>query len=250
MNYVILNTLDDENKIAHDLDIWVVPKFDRYLGFDAKSIQRNLEENYPVRHAGDHIEWGECQWVEGDNDALKYRGNILKRGKMWLQRTEPRETGFTKYYYTGWQNRVLPATACIEKCSEMKKVWQSYDTFCEEEGYPLANHAIITHYKDGKHSIGRHYDKPKSIQKNSLITIIKTGDCGRPFYLSRIENPDIPIFNQIVEPGTAIIMTLESNLKTMHAVPEVNECGNSGSIVFRSITENVSWENLEKRLNK
>ena len=235
-------------KIKHDLDIWIIPNFDKYLGFDAKNIQTELENNYPVRREGDKITWGECQWVEGDNAALKYRGNVLKRGKMWLQKGDPKTNGFVKYFYTGWQYNVLPATACVDKCKELNDVWQKYDEWCMLNNYSCANHAIVTHYKDGSHNIGRHYDKPKSIQPQSLITIIKTGECGRLFYLANRDDPDNPIFNSVVEPGTAIIMTLEANLKTVHAVPPVKTSGNSGSIVFRTITEVVPWDKLEKKV--
>lgn len=242
--------LNDKFRIKEDLDIWMIPNFDNYLGFDAKQIQTELENNYPVRGEGDKIKWGECQWVEGDNDALKYRGNVLKRGKMWLQKKNPKTHGFVKYYYTGWQYNVLPATSCIDNCKELIDVWKNYDTWCVLNNYSQANHLIVTHYKDETHSIGRHYDKPQSIKPNSLITIIKTGECGRRFYLANRDDPDNPIFNSIVEPGTAIIMTLEANLQTIHAVPQMEKCGNSGSIVLRTITEVVEWEALEKKINK
>lgn len=105
--------LHDKYKICDNLDIWIIPNFATYLGFYARQLQEDLETNYPVCCKGDNITWGECQWVEGDNDALKYRGNTLKRGKMWLQKENPETHGFTKYYYTGWQYKVLPATASV-----------------------------------------------------------------------------------------------------------------------------------------
>ena len=43
-------------------------------------------------------------------------------------------------------------------------------------------------------------------------------------------------------------MTLEANLRTKHGVPAVDEAGSSGSIVFRTITDRVSWEQLEKKI--
>ena len=56
-----------------------------------------------------------------------------------------------------------------------------YAEWAERTGYPPANHYIVTKYVDEKQSIGMHFDKPKSIQQGSLITIVKTGLCGRPF---------------------------------------------------------------------
>ena len=46
---------------------------------------------------------------------------------------------------------------------------------------------------------------------------------------------------RVLAPGTAVIMTLEANLKTKHGVPAVAEAGSSGSIVFRTITDRVTW---------
>ena len=54
---------------------------------------------YPVRRSGDAIVPGAVQWVDGDNEALKYRGHAVKRSKMWLQRGAPKKDGFHKYFY-------------------------------------------------------------------------------------------------------------------------------------------------------
>ena len=67
------------------------------------------------------------QWVEGDNEALHYRGRELKRGKMWFQLGEPRTEGFVKYFYTGWQRAVLPATADVERAPELARVVKKYN---------------------------------------------------------------------------------------------------------------------------
>lgn len=55
-------------------------------------------EAYPIRGAGDRIIEDTVQWVGGDNAALKYRGNALKREKIWLQRG-PVSNGYA-YMYT------------------------------------------------------------------------------------------------------------------------------------------------------
>jgi len=47
---------------------------------------------------------------------------------------------------------------------------------------------IVTHYVDGEHNIGMHFDKPKSIRPGSLITVVKTGAHGRPFRLERLDS--------------------------------------------------------------
>ena len=240
----------EEHRVLPGLDVWVVPRFDQVIGcpdgVDAQNVQSKLEQGYPVRRAGDKIEWGVAQFVEGDNNALKLRGHSLKRGKMWFQLGNPKEVGFRKYYYTGWQNCVLPATADVSTCPELVPFVDKYNDWCTDHGYESANHFIVTHYLDGEHSIGDHFDKPKSIAPGSLITILKTGEHGRPFRLTWLNGT--VIFEKVLPPGTAVIMTLEANLRTKHGVPAVDEAGSSGSIVFRTITDRVSWEQLEKKI--
>ena len=113
-------------------------------------------------------------------------------------------------------------------------------------GYPAANHFIATHYADGDANIGMHFDKPRSIAEKSLITILKTGECGRPFRLEMLDGT--LLMEKELAPGTAIIMTLEANLLTKHGVLAVKEAGSSGSVVFRTITDTVSWTELQKKL--
>lgn len=229
--------------------IWVRERFAQdVLGFDPAELQRDLEERYPVRHAGDKILPGKVQWVDGDNRALMYRGNRLKRGKIWLQRT-PEEGGYLRYGYTGWQWAVLPATADVELCAEVKPVADAYDAWATSEGYPASNHMIVTKYQDGKHFIGKHSDKVADIAADSLITVVKTGSHGRPFQLFR-GGEKKPFFERVLAPGTALVMTLEANLATKHAVPVVKESKPSGSIVFRTIKTVIPCEVAERQLRK
>ena len=87
----------EEYRLRKGLDVFVVPRFAQdVLGFDPAQLQQDMEKQYPVRGAGDTIEWARPQWVEGDNAALHYRGRELKRGKMWLQTGEPHADDFVK----------------------------------------------------------------------------------------------------------------------------------------------------------
>lgn len=246
-------------RVRPDLDIWVVPCFAQdVLGFDPAELQTRLEENYPVAGRGDQIEPGSVQWVDGANEALNYRGHELKRAKIWLQQGDPQTVGYVKYFYTGWQWDIIVATADVAKCPEVSPIADRYDQWVDGLGASRANHYIITRYADGQHHIGFHFDKPKSIQKGSLITVVKTGEHGRPFQLrervfpaqgpneadedfkkrrAKEQEAKKPFFDEVLAPGTAVIMTLEANLLTQHGVPQVAEAGPSGSIVFRTITE-------------
>ena len=193
------------------------------------------------------------QWVTGDHEALLYRGHELKRGKIWLQKGNPQETGFLRYLYTGWQWEILRATCAVEACPEAAEVAARYDAWAEQRKMPGANHYIVTMYRTAQHGIGWHYDKPRSILPRSLITVVKLGAHGRPFQLrwrrdKAAQAKEPPFFDQVLIPGTAVIMTVEANLKTQHAVPEVDEAGPSGSIVLRNITDIVPREEYARRL--
>ena len=238
----------EPHRVRPGLDVFVYPDFaQNKLGFDPAALQQSLEANYPVRGADAEIQPDTVQWVDGDNDALKYRGNVLKRGKIWLQR--PTE-GYRRYGYTGWQWRVLPATASVDQCPEVKPIADTYDKWATALGFPKANHYIVTRYVDGQHNIGFHSDKPKDIAPGSLITVVKTGEHGRPFELCFPGEERAPFYSEVLSPGTAVIMTLEANLATKHGVPVVDKAGPSGSIVFRTIDTVVPPETVAKELRR
>ena len=252
----------DAYRVRPELDIWIIPDFAQsVLKFDPAQLQAELESDYPLVGSCDSITPGVAQWVGGSNAALKYRGRELKRAKMWFQRGDPRNTGcYTKYYYTGWQKKILPATSDIASCPQLLPIANAYDEWARSVGFAAANHYIVTKYADATHNIGWHYDKPKSIKAGSLITVVKIGPSGRRFQLrnrvfltryqgeadkeykkriNKAQRREKPFFDQVLPPGAAVIMTLEANLTTQHAVPVVDEAGPSGSLVFRTITETV-----------
>jgi hypothetical protein len=78
---------------------------------------------------------------------------------------------------------------------------------------------------------------------------------GRPFDLA-FPDAKTPFFHEVLEPGTAVIMTIDANLLSKHGVPVVEggECGPSGSIVFRTIETRIdrayALAQIEKRLSK
>lgn len=177
---------------------------------------------------------------------------------------------------TGWQKKVLPATADVAKCEEVERIWNTYDAWCKAMNVPRADHGIVTVYSDGEMNIDYHYDKIRTIASDSLILIVKTGEEGRPFHIRqrlyapwadevpeahREEKPLTkaaatkaqsaflkqrnavkPFFNKVVPPGDALIMTIPANLATEHAVPPVEHAAGSGSIVLRTVTEVVPYQ--------
>ena len=253
--------MQNSAKVRPDLDIWVVPRFaQEVLGVDPVQIQNELENHYPVVGKGDAIAPMEAQRVDGVNKALNFRGNDLKRCKMWFQRGDPKRNGYVKYDYTGWQNNILPATSDVDACPEMAPIANMYDDWVQRAGYPCANHYIVTKYANGDDNIGFHYDKPQSIAPGSLITVVKTGPHGRPFqlrdrvFLDCLPGEDEKAFKVRSDAAQSKVKPffdeVEANLRTQQAVPAVDHAGPSGSIVFRTITERVSTEPARKKARK
>ena len=91
-----------------------------------------------------------------------------------------------------------------------------------------------------------HSDKAKSIYDDSIILVVKLGEAGRPFKLTEGETT---LYEDVVPPGAAVLMTMEANLATKHGVPALDApTGLSGSIVLRSIHERVGWNELDRIL--
>ena len=59
------------------------------------------------------------RWVTGKSRELKYRGNPLKRDKMWFQRDMTR---FLKYGYTGWQWKVSAGTYLLSTVPKLEQL--------------------------------------------------------------------------------------------------------------------------------
>ena len=88
-----------------------------------------------------------AKWVNGSHPALNYRGNAIKRSKIWLQE---RSDTFFRYGYTGWQWKILYATACLPSGSKnlpctrhLVQKMQSGPLGCD------SNHFIVTKYETG-----------------------------------------------------------------------------------------------------
>ena len=236
-------------------EVFIVKNFAARFGLDPKLAQAQLRDNFPHREGKDVIQWGEPQWVRGDHVALRYRGNELAREKMWFQKGDPKTVGFVKYYYTGWQYRVMPATADVATVPFLSTFTDNLNDWLEAHHQRATNHFIVTAYEKEDCGIGMHSDKAKSIHHDSVIIVVKTGECGRPFRITENKgdknDPDAELFCGVVNPGDAVIMSMDANLTTKHGVPVLQEpTAASGSIVLRAIHERVEWAELKRTLEK
>ena len=242
-------------KPVNGQDIYIIHNFAAKFGLDPAVAQQQLRDGYPRRHGTGPIEWGKPQWVCGDHVALRYRGNVLGRCKMWFQTGDPLVEGFIRYYYTGWQKKVLPATADVASVPFLDAFTRAVNGWLKEHGQLETNHYIVTEYANQNDGIGQHYDKARSIHPDSPICVVKTGECGRPFLITENkgdkDDPDRVLYEAVVPPGSAVLMSMRSNLATKHGVPVVKEvAAPSGSIVLRTISERMTPRSLAQVLAK
>ena len=196
--------------------------------------------------------------VTGDHPALSYRGNALKRHKMWLQ-TDYKQ-GVLKYGYTGWQHAVAPATRDIGAvpviANLMERMNAELPTMLKEMNMPSSskqfNHAIFTRYEDEHDFIGHHADKERDFEEGSYFVVFKFG-AERMFEFTTNEGE--VFWKRPLPAGTMLVVRAKSeggecaNSRVKHGVPRALEpCGPSGSVVFRAIRTVVPWEEAIKNV--
>ena len=236
----------------------VVPDFAaKVLDFNADTLLEHFQKYIPWRGQNDEIEPFALQGVLGTNVNLRYRGNELKRNKIWAQKG-PVSKGVRVYSYTGFAYPVALATSNWEDSESLNAMSERMNAFISKIGGPEMNHLIMTAYNNGSCNIGWHYDKTRSLHPDTWIAVVKLGPSSRRFALRRRagegENQDeMPVvFDRIVPKGALILMSMEANLATQHAVPvsEDEDMGLSGSIVWRNVTNVLKVSELEKRAAK
>jgi alkylated DNA repair dioxygenase AlkB len=262
-------------------DTAILPNFTRdFLGVDIDELWKRMlcYGNHPIDEPIEKN--GDIRWVTGDHPGLKYRGNAVKRNKIWAQKNY--DNGLSRYGYTGWQYQVtsamvkiedLPINEMVEKINEKLELGKVH------------NNWIVTQYKSGADNIGFHSDKMKDFEENSCFIVIKCGE-PRKFEFSwdepsvqeakeglkravklkekdiikmaklklkiAIKNRMYPeiFYSKTLEAGTAVIVGTNANARVKHGVPPIEKKDHlSGSIVGRSIKTVMSWENIERKIN-
>ena len=181
------------------------------------------------------------RWVTGESEELNYRGHTIPRDKMWFQRSVDK---FFKYGYTGWQWGVSAGTYILSSIPALEATADFIDAKTRPK--KKLNHIIVTKYMTGEDNIGMHSDKMPDWEPGSIVIIIKLG-AARPFVIT---HDGVEIFNEVVQPGTAIIMGMNANDMLKHGVPAVDECGPSGSIVLRSIKTSFAWDEVDAKIEE
>ena len=136
----------------------------------------------PWRGQNDEIEPFALQGVLGTNVNLRYRGNELKRNKIWAQKG-PVSKGVRVYSYTGFAYPVALATSNWEDSESLNAMSERMNAFISKIGGPEMNHLILTAYNNGSCNIGWHYDKARSLHPETWIAVVKLGPSSRRFAL-------------------------------------------------------------------
>ena len=192
--------------------------------------------------------------IPGSHVGLRYRGNILKRDKMWFQTDV--HNGYLKYGYAGFQNGIANAVRDFNSLPYLKEILDTLnaniDAFLRKNGMPPSdakfNHAIGTIYNDNTYNIGLHSDKDKDFEEGSYFVVLKLG-AAREFHITESHDVKKTVFRQKLDCGSVVVVGAEGNRKLKHGVPVMKEpCGPSGSIVFRCIKTRIPWCEMDQRI--
>lgn len=191
----------------------------------------------------------EAFFLPGEHPALWTRFNKpMKRKKIWLQ-TVPILEYYLNYGYTGKRPITHQAQRHISSIPEVEALLNALN---EMFGFEF-NHCIVTYYLDKNSNISPHFDKVKSFAPRSIILVIKLG-AERDFTINtneKEEKDQTTIFHQKLSPGSAVFMGANypgsANESTLHSVPKMKSpVGPSASLVFRHITEKITWAEVDK----
>lgn len=243
-------------------DAAVIPRFAQdVLDVDVDDVWSEItslptwpqSRSIPLREDG-----SDPHWIPGDHPALHYRGNALKREKIWLQyRSDFEHRVIRRYNYTGWQWPILYATHAVEAMPEsLQNLISKLNAWYARKGVrERLNHFILTKYASGKDNIGFHSDKDRDFAPETHFVVIKLG-APRPFAF-RMKGESEPFYCKTLPAGTAVFVRCcahehsDANSRVQHAVPAMSEeVGASGSLVARVIRTTVAFAEAAEGIRK
>jgi len=229
------------------------------LGLDPGQLWQELtalptwasDKPIPFRRTGDDV-----HWIRGDHNALNYRGNAIKRHKMWFQADFSR--GLRRYRYPGWTNAISAATHDVRHVPGLDRFTRELNGFLRRAGQEEHNHWIVTRYDDKGDNIGFHSDNDEDFAPDSYFVVVKLGK-PRPFEFCLVpperDAKPVPFYSRALPAGTAVFVRVKSpggddaNSIIQHGVPVVPlPVGLSGSIVSRHIDTLVPWADIQEKV--
>lgn len=198
-------------------------------------------EDFQLEHKPEH------KWLPGSNPILNYRGNAIRRTKMWFSFNSPR---YLEYLYTGYQKQIGLVQQNGDSVDSLLKLKNTLETTINKNcKLPSFNHAIATKYANESDGIGMHSDKAACIHTASVIVVVRFG-CERDWRIASLD--DVENVVRTVKHGDIIIMGAgATNAIVKHGVPELKyKCSVSGSLVFRHILCEKSMEAMREAASK
>ena len=229
-----------DGTVLHDTAILpgFIPPEQAHAAWAGVCARRDCDASQPLA-----LTFEDPKWVTGESKELNYRGHPIKRDKMWFQRDM---SHMLRYGYTGWSWAVSAGTYRLGTIPALEALVKTMDTKLGL-AHPH-NHWIVTRYQEGKDNIGLHSDKTKDWTQGSAFAVIKLG-APRPFvFTQQVDGKDVKIFEEVLQPGTAVVVGYAANGKVKHGVPAVPNCEPSGSIVGRAIETKKPWPEVHKKI--
>ena len=242
-----------DGRVLRDACIW--PGFmQQVLNVDPEQIWHMLRE-FPTWPANRPIPFrpdgSDVHWVGGRHPALNFRGNAIRRSKIWCQ--SGYSEGLRKYRYSGWQWKVAYATHDVQQVAPVAEIAGKLNAHME---VPI-NHWIVTAYENERDCIGLHSDKMENFAPNSCFVVLKLGAPRQFDFCLATGGNDNPFFSRVLEAGTAIFCRANSadgsdaNTLIKHGVPPMaRPCGPSGSIVGRAIETVIPWPQVHEEIRQ
>ena len=184
--------------------------------------------------------------VRGSHPALRYRGNALKRHKIWFQKEG---SHFYVYKYTGWQKRADGdvSTGPSKASMFVPAGRRSGDNDASE---PLDLYVVRRWKRLHRHALRQ----DAYVDPGSSFLVQKWGH-PRRFVIALQDHADVDkctvIFDKILPSGTKVLVDSDANVRTRHGVPPMEgDIGPSGSIVGRHIAEKISFDAADKMVQQ
>ena len=252
---VMQDTLGDPNVslVDGEIKIWFPKDPTNVMGINTLTFLNEMRQMVPEAPMQNVVKY-KAQWTMGNHPTLNGRTNkSMPRNKIFVQKGDPSSIGTRQYQYTGKQNRVDYMTCDVTKIPLLETMTQSYDASLPD-GVPASNHYITTMYSNGTYCIDAHSDKDKTLDPESVISIVKLGPGSRRFIIREktvTKELNKVLFDQVLPPGTIVQMTLKGNALTTHEVPrEPDNTEMSGSVVFRTSNVIYTPEQVQKRVTQ
>ena len=200
----------------------------------------------PLRRGKEPVVIGQAQRLAGDHVSLggQYRE---KSHQTMLTQLPKLADGVVANRYKNWSHNMLAATCEATAVPGLAKLMVGYNAFMVSLGLAPANQALHRFYEGGSDHIGWHSDEDKDFEVNGLIGVLRTG-VSRSFQIRTKDG--CSLFDEVMEPGDLVLMTVAANRETEHCVPREKVTGTGGSISFRAISQMVTQTALMKKVGK